>query len=173
MLAAFDSPSDDIEFTPGGVDNNKSGTTGEGEVIELKLERFVDDEQDDGDGTADEALPCADAVVEGSVSSTIPSKPLVLLAILLLPPPPPTLLLLLVASISTGGNSLGDSVPSSKMQYGGWLGICVILQCSRLESSSELLVENVTLLSGAGGGGDVSCCGCCGGAGHCRAVCRC
>lgn len=137
-------------------------------MIELKLERFVDDEHDDGDGTADEAFAYVDAVADGSASSTIPSK------LPILPLPPPTLLLLLVASISAGGTSLGDSVPSSKIQYGGWLGICVMLQCSRLESSNELFVGNVTLLNGAGGGGGVvSCCGCGDGAGHCSAVCNC
>lgn len=41
----------DEEFTPGGVDNNKSGTTGDGEVIELKFENAVDADTD-GDGAA-------------------------------------------------------------------------------------------------------------------------
>lgn len=40
----------DCEFTPGGVDSNKSGTTGDGEVIELKFENAVG--ADTGDGAA-------------------------------------------------------------------------------------------------------------------------
>lgn len=94
-----------LELTPGGVDNSRSGTTGDGEVIELKLDSVVvEEEHDDG---------------EGAIVIAVHGKPLGVVAALwltcacsvsmtMLPPP--------------GGSSVGDS-SSSNMQIGGCAGI--------------------------------------------------
>lgn len=61
-------------MTPGGVDSSKSGTTGDGDVIELKLDSVVvDDEHDEGDGAIAVGNPVGVAEV-GSVS--MPREPL-------------------------------------------------------------------------------------------------
>lgn len=88
-----------LELTPGGVDNNKSGTTGDGDVIELKLDSVVvEEEHDDGEGAIVIAEPAPWTPCGCSVSMTM------------LPPGAP------------GGSSVGDS-SSSNMQIGGWAGI--------------------------------------------------
>lgn len=105
-------------MTPGGVDSSKSGTTGDGDVIELKLDSVVvDDEHDEGDGAIAVGNPVGVAEV-GSVS--MPREP---------PAPAP---------------SVGES-SSSKMQMGGWAGIWG-MAWSRLASRYDLLlVAKVTV----------------------------
>jgi len=109
-----------LELTPGGVDSSRSGTTGEGDVMELKFDSVVvEDEHEEGDGAIAVGNPLGVADV-GSVSRP-PSEP-----------PVP---------------SVGDS-SSSKMQMGGWAGICG-MACSRLVSRYDLLLD------------EANCCCCC------------
>lgn len=90
-----------LELTPGGVDSSRSGTTGEGDVIEFKLDSVVvDEEHDEGDGAI--AIPeqgsPEDVVDEaGGCSGSMTMLPL-------------------------AGSSVGDS-SSSNMQIGGCAGI--------------------------------------------------
>lgn len=94
-----------LELTPGGVDSSRSGTTGEGDVIELKFDNVVvEEEQDDGDGAI--VIP-----LQGSPLpvTTPPGACVCSVSITMLPPPP-------------AGRSVGDS-SSSNMQIGGCAGI--------------------------------------------------
>lgn len=92
-----------LELTPGGVDNNRSGTTGEGDVIEFKLDSVVvDEEQDDGDGAI--AIP-----VQGSPLAVVPE-------------PGACDCSVSMTMLPLAGSSVGDS-SSSNMQIGGCAGI--------------------------------------------------
>lgn len=90
-----------LELTPGGVDSSRSGTTGEGDVIELKFDNVVvEEEQDDGDGAI--VIP-----LQGKPLPVTPGACVCSVSITMLPP---------------DGRSVGDS-SSSNMQIGGWAGI--------------------------------------------------
>lgn len=90
-----------LELTPGGVDNNRSGTTGEGDVIEFKLDSVVvDEEHEEGEGAIAipvQGSPVADVVEADGCSVSMTMLPL-------------------------AGSSVGDS-SSSNMQIGGCAGI--------------------------------------------------
>lgn len=112
------------------MERSRSGTTGEGDVIELKFDSVVVvDEHDEGDGAIAVGRPVGVADV-GSVSMA--SEPL---------SEPP-------------GPSVGDS-SSSKMQMGGWAGIWGIA-CSRLLSRYDLLLVGKLTVTGD----DCCCCWC-------------
>lgn len=135
--------------TPGGVDNNRSGTIGDGEVIELKLEYAVGcivcgDGWDNGIccwccieavGAVWPKMPTLSKWIGESkfwfwlaLWGTVVGKELV------------------GASSSAGGCSVGfeGSSSSSNMQRGGWLGIWEILQCNKLLSIRDDFGGNVT-----------------------------
>lgn len=95
-----------LELTPGGVDNSRSGTTGEGDVIELKLDSVVvEEEHDDG---------------EGAIVIVLHGNPLGVVAALTC-----TCSVSMTMFPAPGGSSVGDS-SSSNIQIGGCAGICGI-----------------------------------------------
>lgn len=138
--------------TPGGVDSNRSGTIGEGDVIELKLEYVADCPpwlDWCTNGMCWELFIVLEDGVAGCAKSTILSK--------LSADSRFWLWLVLLgkvtddkdvfgASNSAGGWSVGfdGSSSSSNIQRGGWLGICDILQCNKLLSISEDFEGKVT-----------------------------
>lgn len=135
-----------VLFPLGGVESSKSGTTGDGEVIELKFENV-----EVWIACGDEFDTCCWSEVDvGVFCANIPTLSIceveseIWCGL-------DTLdkfvdIMFVGASNSAGGWSVGfvGSSSSSKMQSGGWLGIWDILQCSKLLSISEGFGGKVT-----------------------------